>query len=166
MSLYQNTMDMLELHNLLNSGEVSEEDLSDTIESIGAAWEERAEAVLCVIKNMRAEAAGIKAEEDRLAARRRAKERSADRLEDYLSRAMQALHMPKYESVRHKVSFITSHRIRVTDEAALLEWARENAPEVIKHGEDTISKDAIKTLVRTVNVPYVANDEHQNIQIG
>lgn len=166
MTLYGLTMDMIEISNMLNSGEFTEDDLRDTIEGIGKCWDDKAEAVLGLIKDFRADADAIRAEEKRLAERRKKKERNAERLERYLSEAMQALDMKKYESARHQVRFITSHPARITDEAALIEWARDNAPEVIKHGEDSISLEAVKTLAKTVNVPYVAIDDVQNIQIG
>lgn len=166
MTLYGLTIDMIELINMLNRGEFTEEELKDTIEGIGECWNDKAEAVLGLIKDFRADAEAIRAEEKKLADRRKKKERDADRLERYLAEAMQALEMKRYESARHQVSFRTSHPARITDEAALLEWARENAPEVIKRGEDSISLEAVKTLAKTVNVPYVAIDDVQNIQIG
>lgn len=165
MTLYEVTCEMMELKYLL-SHEFTEDDLRDTIEAIGKEWDDKAEAIIGVIKDLRAEVEAIRAEEKRLAERRKKKERNAERLERYLTEAMQALDMKKYESARHQVRFITSHPARITDEAALIEWARDNAPEVIKHGEDSISLEAVKTLAKTVNVPYVAIDDVQNIQIG
>lgn len=166
MTLYGLTMDMIELINMLNRGEYTEEDLKDTIEGIGECWNDKAEAVLGLIKDFRADVDAIRAEEKKLADRRKKKERDAERLERYLAEAMQALDMKRYESARHQVSFRMSHPARITDEVALLEWARVNAPEVIKHGADSISLEAVKTLAKTVNVPYVAIDDVQNIQIG
>ena len=166
MSLYTLTGDLVALLNMLQQDEYTEEDLKDTIEMVSEEWGERAEAVLAVIKNLTAEAEDIRVEEQALAKRRKKKEKAVERLTEYLSASMQALDMPRYESARHCVSFRTSHRIRITDEAALLEWARENAPEIIKRGEDSISKDEVKALARTTNVPYMATDTIKNIQIG
>lgn len=165
MSLYNVTSEMQALLTMLEAGEVSSEDLKDTIESVELEWNERADAVISAIKNLISEAEAIRGEEIALAARRKRKESAAERLKEYLTASMQALGKPKYESPRHAVSFRKSYRINITDEDALLKWARINAPDIVKEGKPSVSKESIKALIGEVNVPFVTADEINNIQI-
>lgn len=164
MSLYKLTIDMLELDHLLNSGEFTEDELRDTIEMISGEWDKKAEAVITVIKNYRAEIENIKREEISLAKRRKSKENAVERLEAYLTDAMERLGKERYESARHQVSFSRSERLHITDYDALLEWAKANAPDIVHEGKATIYKDDLKALGDAVSM-YVEVETRNNIQI-
>lgn len=164
MSLYKLTIDMLELDHLLNSGEFTEDELKDTIEMISGEWDKKAEAVITVIKNYRAEIENIKREEMSLAKRRKSKENAVERLEAYLTDAMERLGKERYESARHQVSFSRSERLHITDYDALLEWAKANAPDIVHEGKATIYKDDLKALGDAVSM-YVEVETRNNIQI-
>jgi chromosome segregation ATPase len=165
MSLYSLTGEMLELIGMLEAGEIPEEAISDTLEALSGEWNTKADSIISAIKNINVEAEGIKAEIEALSERLARKKATVARLEEYLTSSMLALNMPRYESARHDVRFRKSYRAKITDESALLEWAKENAPDIIKHGADTISKDKVKRLATTVNVPFYVAEEVNNIQI-
>lgn len=165
MSLYSLTGEMLELLSMMEAEEIPEDAISDTLEAIGSEWNVKADAIISAIKNISAEAEAIREEVANLNARLKRKATTVERLKAYLTSAMQALNMPRFESARHAVSFRRSYRTKITDEAALLEWAEANAPDIIKRGADKISTEALKRLAQSVNVPYVVADEIQNIQI-
>ncbi len=165
MSLYTITEEMQALSAMLEAGEVSEEDLKDTIEAVTLEWDAKVDDIISVIKNMEAEAEDIRDEEKNLALRRRKKERAAARLRTYLSDAMLRLRRTRYDSARHEVSFRRSSRVRITDEAALIEWAKINAPTIFKEQAPEISKDKLRTVMDAVNVPYTVLESVDNIQI-
>jgi hypothetical protein len=150
---------------MLEAGEVSEEDLRDTIEAVTLEWDAKVDDIISVIKNIEAEAENIRAEEKRLAERRRKKERAAERIRAYLADAMQRLGRTRYDSARHEVSFRRSSRIRITDEEALIEWAKNNAPSIFREQRPEISKDKLRTVMDAVNVPYTVLESVDNIQI-
>ena len=66
------------------TGEVSQENI-DILESLQMARDEKIESIGCYIKNLKAETEALKAEEDRLKARRVAKEKRAERLKKYVT---------------------------------------------------------------------------------
>ena len=165
MSLYTVTSELAELLTLIEEGEIPEEAIADTLESVNLAWEERAEAVISAIKNLCAESEAIKAEEDKLAERRKKKEKGIKRLKEYLAVSMQSVGRTSYESSKHLVSFRKSTAIRITNEAELISWARENTPDVLTTPDPKISLTKIKDIRKNIDVPYVVLDTNINIQI-
>jgi hypothetical protein len=136
------------------NGEITQEQL-DLFEGLELAKNEKIENIACWIKNLRADADAIKAEEKSLADRRRAKENHADRLAGFLSQILQG---NKFESARCKVSFRKSEQIEITDEENLPEEYWKIKREVSK----TLIKDAILAGQKVKGAFLV---EKQNIQI-
>lgn len=165
MSLYTITEEMQALSEMLEAGEMSEEELQDTIEAVTLEWDAKVDDIISVIKNMEAEAEDIRDEEKKLAERRRKKERAAERIRAYLTNSMLRLGRTWYDSPRHEVSFRRSSRIRITDEGALIEWAKINAPSIFKEQAPEISKDKLKVVLDAINVPHVVVESVDNIQI-
>lgn len=113
------------------------------------------------IKSLLAEAAAIKAEEEALAARRKAKERKAERLKGYLSAFLNGM---KFESAKTKISFRNSVKVEVGKE--FVDWAKEAMPELLTFKPE-VSKTAIKeALAEGKEVQYAAIVESRSIQIG
>lgn len=83
---YQMVLDMIEDGN---------EEYLDTLESLGEALEEKAENTAKLIKSLDAQTEVIKAEEKRLADRRRALENKAKRMKDYLQENLEAAGIKK-----------------------------------------------------------------------
>lgn len=165
MTLYEMTSEMLELLAMIEAGEIPEEAIADTLEAVEADWSERADAVISAIKNLSAEAEAISAEVQRLEKRAAAKEKAVARLKEYLSTSMQALKLPKFENAKHLVSFRRSTRTVISDEAALIEWARSNAPEVIMTGPERIRISEISKLMADREIPFISRVNSANIQI-
>ena len=167
MSLYTMTAEMLKLISEIEAGEIPEDAISDTREVVEAEWNDRAEAVIACIKNLRVEAEGIRAEVKNLQTRLKGKENALNRLSDYLARSMTAIGKIRYESARHQISFRTSERAEVNNDdiPALLEWARDNMPEAISPGEDRLKIEVLKEASKTVDIPYLSLKTYKNIQI-
>ena len=77
---------------------------------------EKVENIGCWIKNLDADAAALKAEEERLNKRRKAMENKANRLKDYLIATCDGEH---FRGIRADVSFKVTHPVEITDAAAL-----------------------------------------------
>ena len=139
---YQNFLDAVE------AGEIPEEALADTLESISSLLEDKADNIACLIKNMTAEAAAIKAEEDKLAERRKTKERRIEGLKKYLSFALQQSGKTKIETARNNISFRkTPPKLIVEDEAAFKIWASTEKPEFLTFKDPDINKNAVKSAI-------------------
>ena len=166
MSLYTITNDLARLIEAIESGEIPEEAIADTLEAVNGEWEERADAVLAAIKNYRAECEAIRAEEKALAERRKRKEKTVERLEGYFTTSLNALGKSRFENARHVVSFKTSSAVIVDDIDALIKFAEENAPGAIcTVTEISPVKDEIKRLLALGDVPGARIEIRSNIQI-
>ena len=163
-TLYELTAELTNLLDAIASGDIPEEAISDTLEGVSGEFDEKCDNIACAIKNLRAEAALIKGEEENLAERRRKKERDADNLTRYLSVAMQKVGKTKLETARNRLSFRTSVAVKITDEDALIEWAKKYAPDAV----NVVEKPAlakIKALLASDSIPYAELEERHNIQI-
>lgn len=166
MSLYTITADLARLIDAIESGEIPEEAIADTLEAVNGEWEERADAVLAAIKNYRAECEAIRAEEKALAERRKRKEKTVERLTGYLTDSLNALGKSRYENARHVVRFTTSSAVVVDDMDALITYARYNAPEAIRETTEIApNKDKLKLLLLDGDVPGARLEIRSNIQI-
>lgn len=165
MKLYEIADEYRSLLNAIETGEIPEEAIADTLEAVGGELDTKLDGVIGYIKELYAEAAAIKAEADKLAARAKAKTRKAEGLALYITRVLEGLGRATFENEHHKISFIPSTAVRITDEAAFIEWARENAPEAIKITESA-KKSVIGELIKSTNVPHCALEQRKKIQIG
>lgn len=102
------------------------------------------ESVACYIKNLLAEAEAIKAEENALAERRRAKERKADNLRDYMLNCMRLTDIRKLDTPRVLISTRKSQRLEVTDE----ELVRKYAPMVFNPQPDKLNKAKLRKIIK------------------
>lgn len=150
MRLYEIKDNYLSLLDMIENGEIPEEAISDTLEAVSGELEEKADNIACIIKNELAEIDAIKAEEQALAERRRAKERNCDRLKAYLSDNLQAAGINKFETARNKISFRRSSALEIADESAFIMWASEYAPTLLKTSV-AANKTAIKDYMALGN---------------
>nr|UVX80489.1 MAG: hypothetical protein [Bacteriophage sp.] len=88
----------------------------DELEELEASREAKLEAVGLFIKDLDAEVAAFKAEERALTERRRARERRAEQLREYLASSMRAHGDRKLETPRVRLSFRKSTSTEITDE--------------------------------------------------
>lgn len=146
MKLYEIAADYQNLLDAIESGEIPEEALADTLESVTALLEDKADNVACVIKNMQAEVKAIKEEEERLAARRKTKEKRVEYLTKYLSDILLKAGYDKVETVRNKITFRKNPPSCVIEnEKAFIEWALVAGKlEFLNPKDPTVDKNAVK----------------------
>ena len=80
MKLYEITELFMRFASMVENGEIEEDAIADTLESIEGELEEKADNIACLIKSWQAEAEAIKAEEKALAERRKVKENQINNL--------------------------------------------------------------------------------------
>lgn len=88
MTLYELTAEYQQLLDLAEDPDIPEEALADSLEALGMDIEDKADGYAKVIAQLNADAAALKAEIDRLMARKRTIERNVDRMKDSLKSAM------------------------------------------------------------------------------
>lgn len=101
--LYELTSDLLVLQEMLEDS-VEDEVLTDTLEAVQGEYEIKLEAYCKVIKNLEADIVGIKAEEKRLADKRKVLENNIERLKKAMFDSMKATNTPKVKGTLFTVA--------------------------------------------------------------
>jgi hypothetical protein len=147
MKLYELTNDYLALLDAIDNGEIPEEAIADTLEAITEEIESKADSIACVLKNLDADIIAIKAEEVRLAERRKAKEKSYERIKQYLSETLQAAGLDKIETARNKITFRKSESVEI-DEDAFIIWAQKNRDDLLTYSAPKVNKTEVKKSLK------------------
>lgn len=139
MTLYEMSTAARELYELLESGEIDEQTVLDTMESIGAS--EKLESYVYIQKQLEAEAAAFKAEIDRMTERKRTIERQIERMKAAQVDFMQATGQRKATAGTFTLSLRESKSVKVLDESAIPEtWWKPQPATLDRAG----IKDALK----------------------
>lgn len=122
------------------------------------------ENIALYIKSLRADAEAIKAEEKRLAERRKAKENRAESLKEYL---YNALNGEAFETPRVRLSFRGSEAVNITDEFSVVEYLEKNYIEkALTYSLPKISKEIVgKLLKEGKEIPGAVLQQNNNLQI-
>jgi DNA repair exonuclease SbcCD ATPase subunit len=95
LNLYELSAAYQQIQQLIEDGS---EGLEDTLESLNDAIEDKAVGYAKIIKNLEGQALAIKAEEERLAKRRKSLESNAKHLKQSLEQSMQDVGMKKFKT--------------------------------------------------------------------
>ena len=148
MTLYELMNDYKNFLSAVENGDIPEDAIADTLESIEASIEDKIDNTACLLKVLEAEEAAIKAEEERLAQRRKVKANVKDRLKNYLSEMMLSMGKTEFESPRNKITFRkTPGKVVFDDEKKFIEWAQIHADSLLNYGKPTVDKTAIKVAL-------------------
>jgi hypothetical protein len=165
MKLYEIANDYLALMQAIENDEIPEEAIADTLEAIVAEIEDKADNIACLLKNIDADIVAIKAEEAKLEERRKVKEKSAERIKQYLSDVLQSAAIDKVETARNRITFRKSESVEL-DEGAFVAWAMENCNDLLTYSAPKANKTEIKKALKggqaIEGAKLVVN---QNIQI-
>ena len=164
MKLYEIANDYLSLMEAIENGEIPEEALADTLESIESGIEEKADNIACLLKNLSAEIDAIKAEENNLVERRKQREKTHERLKQYLSDTLQRIGKTKIETARNRITFRKSESVEV-DESMFMQWAAIYRGDLL-NVKTTVDKTAIKAELKSgVKLPNAQIVTNFNLQI-
>ena len=147
MKLYEIANDYLALMQAIENDEIPEEAIANTLEAIKGEIEVKADNIACLLKNIDADIAAFKAEEARLAERRKAKEKAYDRLKDYLSAMLQRVNIGKVETARNNITFRKSEAVEVDE--GFVKWAMEECPYWLTYPEPKPNKTEIKKALKS-----------------
>jgi hypothetical protein len=125
MALYQVADIYLQDLNRLKELDLDDQTFSDTLESLSGDLEIKATNVAMFMRNLEANAEAIKAAEEQMAARRRAIERRAERIRQYLLDNMERCAIKSIECPFFKIT------VRANPESLVLEQDAVIPPEFI-----------------------------------
>ena len=166
MRLFEIANDYIALMHAIENDELPEEAIADTLEAIQGEIEEKADNIGCLLKELEAATYAIKAEEQRLAERRKKKEKLYERLKNYLSESLLGMGISKLETTRNAITFRKSEVAEV-NEATFFEWAKANRADLItvKVSESANKTEIKKELKAGAEIPGAVLVTKQNIQL-
>lgn len=97
-SIYELTSDWAEVQNLILEGEIDEETLKNTLECIECEIEDKADAYAKIMRNITGDIEAVKAEEKRLADKRKGHEKRLECLKNNLFEAMKFTGKEKFKT--------------------------------------------------------------------
>ena len=129
----------------------------DTLTAIEGEFDTKAENIAVYIKNMTAEVKALKAEEDALRLRRKAFEKSVERMKAYLLGSMHAVGRLKIDMPRARLNIRkNAESLVVENDAAFIEWAQAHNDSLLKYSLPEIRKTDAKKLVQAgERLPFV-----------
>ena len=152
----------------LEASEIPEEAVADTLEGLTSSMDEKIDNIACLIKNLEADAAAIKAEAKALAERAASKQKNADRLRQYLTDMLprSGYESKKFETQRNCLSWRRSEAVVFDDEPGFIVWATRNNPTLLKWKDPEPVKSAIKDAIKAgIEVEGAAVVTRNNLQI-
>ena len=139
----------------------------DTLESIEGEFDMKAENIAVFIKQIKAEADMLKAEEQSLRKRRQTKERQIDSLKTYLLTQMQEIGKSKIDTQKALISLRNNApSLVVDDELSFIKWAEENNDDLLKYSMPEIRKNDVKKAVKAGDeIPFVHMEKSTSVII-
>lgn len=135
---------------------LDEDKLFYQIEGIQADFETLIDSIASDVKNLKAEAADVREEKQRLAKRQSQLEVRAERAKRLLAYLLQG---EKFKNGRHNVSYRKSEELVVDD--GFVEWAAVNDPSFLKV-EPEVRKLDVKNAIKNGMVFEFAHIEQKN----
>ena len=135
---------------------------NDALDALVMAREGKIENIACFIKNLTADAKALKDEELALAERRKAAEKKAERLKNYLTYALQG---EKFQTAKCAVSFRKSQAVEIDD--GFVDWAQKTGNDnLLRYKAPEVNKTAVKALlVEGADLPCARIAQNTSITI-
>jgi len=162
-SLYEIASVYMDFLRQVEDGKIPGEAILDTLEALEGEFSDKLDNVSCLIKSIESGERAIKAEEDALAARRRAKEAHASLLRRYVKDSLLAANKTGFESPRNKLSFRASSGVVIADEDRF----KAEHPELCKN--ELVVKIQLEDIKKQLKAGAVISgavlEVRQNLQI-
>lgn len=139
----------------------------DTLDGMEQELVRKAENVAVYIKSTEAEAKALKAEEDRLKARRQAKESTAKRMREYLMSCMKQASIGKIDKPKAVISIRdNAESVEISDSEKFVKWAEAFGDEYLRYKAPEVNKTAVKNALRSgVKIPFASLTRSQSLTI-
>ena len=162
-NIYEITSDWFRVQDMMEDPELDPQTLADTLEAIEGELEIKAENYAKVMKNLEGDIVAIKAEIDRLTAKKRAIENNIKNMKATLQSVMEVTGKTKFKTDLFSFGIQKNAPSVVVDEQYI-----ENIPEeYLKFREPEINKTAIKDAINNgVDLSGIAHlEQSQSLRI-
>lgn len=135
---------------------------NDALDALMMERDGKIENIACFIKNLTADAKALKDEEAALAERRKAAEKKAERLKDYLTYVLGG---EKFQTVKCAVSFRKSQTVEIDE--GFTAWAEKTGNDnLLRYKVPEANKVAIKALLaQGADIPCARLTQNTSITI-
>ena len=157
MTLYEIDQNIMAL--IDEDGEITNPEAFDELQITRS---EKLEGIACWIKNLKSDAAAIKAEEDVLAERRRTIENKIKSLSEFLSNTLAG---QKFSTPRVSVSYSTSKALEIADNDTFVAWASMFNPSLLRIKRDPDKKAITDAINGGMDVPGAQIVERKSMQV-
>ena len=157
MTLYEIDQNIMAL--IDEDGEITNPEAFDELQITRS---EKLEGIACWIKNLKSDAAAIKAEEDVLAERRRTIENKIKSLSEFLSNTLAG---QKFSTPRVSVSYRTSKALEIADNDIFVAWASMFNPSLLRIKRDPDKKAITDAINGGMDVPGAQIVERKSMQV-
>lgn len=161
LTLYELTQEYMELLAMLEDPDTDEAVILDTLEGVGGELEEKADNYARVMRQMDADAAAIKVEEERLHNRRKSLENRSVWLKQRLQSVMEVTGKTKFKTELFSFGIQNNPASVVIDDEKMIptEFLIPQAPKIDK----TAIKDALKAGVDMAGIAHL--EQTQSLRI-
>ncbi|GMB10227.1 MAG: siphovirus Gp157 family protein [Candidatus Improbicoccus devescovinae] len=165
MKLYEISEKYFEFLSNFENGEISEEEIDKKIKLIAKEFDEKADSIACLIKNLNAEAEAIAKEVSMLKEREKYKSKLSLKLSDYLKSQMKIVGRPKIETARNKL-VIRKNPESIEFSNKFIDWARESGEQFLKFLEPEINKNLVKEKLKNgEEIPFAKLIQKERLEI-
>lgn len=148
-SLYQLTADFRRFSDMVEAGEISPDDMADTLDALGEDIRAKLDNCIGYTKELLAQLAALKVAAAATAERIKSKQAAIDRMTAYIADCMHGCGLAKFETTDHLVTLRPSEAVVVTDEHLLMDYLRRDHPDYITTKTvETYAKKDISTLIK------------------
>lgn len=150
MKLYELTNQLMELQEIMEDPEADVDSFQAAIDAVELEINEKAEAIGKLIRNIEGSVNACKAEETRLANKRKAMNSRIDYLKQYVKGELKKADLKSAGTeLMHFNIQATAESVKIEDEAAFIDWCRENElVQYLKLAPPTIAKTEVKKALK------------------
>ena len=152
---------------MIESGEMDEGVLWDTLDSIQSDITTKADHIFQIIRNKQTFSDSLDAEIKRLQAYKKAIDKGTESLSRYLGETLSIAGIDKLETPHARLSFRSSVRCEISDAPMLVNWALSNGrTDLVTIPEPQPSTSAVKAALKNgEKIPGAYITKPQNLQI-
>ena len=163
MNLYQINEEIVKLIDF-ETGEITD---FAALDALIMQKNEKIENVALYIKNLDSDMEALKREIENLTERMNQKKKRKESLSQYLTDFMAAEGMAKFETSKCKIGFRKTSSVKIDDEKAFLDYAKENELYDLYTENIKLSpaKKNIKEYLKDHELPYAVIEEKQSMSI-
>lgn len=142
---------------LIESGEYTEEELKFALDSVNGEISEKLEGYAMVVKNLESDIAGLKAEEKRLADRRKSLEEGVKCMKEAMQDTLLLTGEKRIKTQKFTISLRKSSSVEIENEDLI--------PEEFVKITKTISKSELAKSLKETEIPGAKLVEKESLQI-